>query len=90
MKCSDCNGTGKSKYGYNQPCTHCYGKGFVEPLTNEEYIHRASTEELVKFFCEKAAEIDCIAGNPYQEEDFKEWLKEKYTPISRGQENGFE
>ena len=49
MKCPDCNGTGKSKYGYNQPCTHCYGKGFVEPLTNEEYMRSCTTEQLAKW-----------------------------------------
>ena len=58
MKCPDCNGTGKSKYGYNQPCTHCYGKGFVEPLTNEEYIRTCSTAELVH-------EIHLMTSNCY-------------------------
>lgn len=63
-------------------CEACWEEAILSlekaAKTNEEYIHRASTEELVKFFCEKAVEIDCIAGNPCQEEDFKEWLKEEY------------
>ena len=59
MKCYECNGTGKNKYGYNQPCTNCYGKGFVEPLTNEEWFTRLSTEEKAKRIINIAVNSDC-------------------------------
>lgn len=37
MKCTTCKGTGKSKYGYNQPCYHCDGTGIIKPLTNDDW-----------------------------------------------------
>jgi len=79
MKCGYCNGTGKSKYGYNQPCTHCDGKGFVEPLTNEEYLCTCSTEERAKFLTEvilsdRRFRMTMVGGV----EETKAWLKEKH------------
>ena len=81
MKCTKCNGTGKSKYGYNQPCTHCDGKGFTEPLTNEEWLEQASTEERAKLlsklskFIYNCGKKGSIPKFMY-EEDFVQWLKE--------------
>ena len=84
MKCGYCNGTGKSKYGYNQPCTHCDGKGFKEPLTNEEWLEQASTEEKAKLlsklckFIYNCGKKGSIPKFMY-EEDFVQWLKEKHN-----------
>lgn len=93
MKCEYCNGTGKNKYGYNQPCTNCYGKGFVEPLTNEEWLRSASTEQLAEFLADKCNEVvetvlsdaSCDIGDIdnddywYRRADFVEWLKQPHT-----------
>ena len=78
MKCGYCNGTGKSKYGYNQPCTHCDGKGFTEPLTNEEWLRQKSVEELAVFLAmvqldEYEEPIDSAYVNTWVL-----WLKEKH------------
>ena len=82
MKCSNCNGTGKSKYGYNQPCTHCDGKGFVEPLTNEEYIRSCTFEELAGAIYEwhSAGYTTGRVGLPLNSiTGIVEWLKEKHN-----------
>lgn len=53
MKCPMCDGTGKSEIGvgaftiHGADCDQCKGKGFIEPMTNEEYIRTCSTAELV-------------------------------------------
>ena len=81
MKCGYCNGTGKGKYGYNQPCTHCDGKGFVEPLTNEEYIRSCSFEELAGAIYEwySAGYTTGRVGLPLNSiTGIVEWLKEKH------------
>ena len=84
MKCKYCDGTGKSKYGYNQPCTHCDGKGFVEPHTNEEWFCSLSTEEKAKFF----VMIEMTAMHPIKRgavdmekfiEEVVEWLKQPHN-----------
>jgi len=78
MKCSTCRGTGKSKYGYNQPCTHCDGTGIIEPLTNEEWFCGLSTEG-------KAKAIVCLAVNAFHKQKketdvdkIKQWLQEEH------------
>jgi len=78
MKCSTCRGTGKSKYGYNQPCTHCDGTGIIEPLTNEEWFCQLTTEE-------KAKAIVCLAVNAFHKQKketdvdkIKQWLQEEH------------
>lgn len=78
MKCSRCSGTGKSKYGYNQPCNHCDGTGIIEPFTNEEWFCDLSTEE-------KAKAIVCLAVNAFHKQKketdvdkIKQWLQEEH------------
>ena len=83
MKCKYCDGTGKSKYGYNQPCTHCDGKGFVEPLTNEAWFCGLSTEEKAKWLSQRSQILyDCgqrdVFPKTMYEEDWEYWLKEKH------------
>ena len=90
MKCKYCDGTGKSKYGYNQPCTHCDGKGFVEPLTNEEWRRTCSAEEFAKWLTEVTDYcfecglninngVLCPFGKCIDKEcDALDWLKEKH------------
>jgi len=81
MKCKHCYGTGKSKYGYNQPCTHCDGKGFTEPLTNEEYIRSCTFEELAGAIYEwhSAGYTTGRVGLPLNSiTGIVEWLKEKH------------
>lgn len=75
MKCPECNGTGKSKYGYNQPCTHCYGKGFTEPLTNEEYMQTCSSDELANTIFRLIVHGTVIRPD---REYIKKWLKEEH------------
>ena len=43
MKCPNCNGV---PYDEVWTCEVCNGKGVVEPLTNEEWLRSATTEEL--------------------------------------------
>ena len=55
MKCPMCDGTGKSEIGvgaftiHGADCDRCNGKGIIEPLTNEEWLEQASTEEKALF-----------------------------------------
>ena len=91
MKCIECNGTGKSKYGYNQPCTYCDGKGFTEPMTNEEYIRTCSVEELATVIYGIAAYDtlydrihNAVVLNPCEDDsaginEVMKWLEEKNT-----------
>ena len=50
MICNFCDGNGFDDC--NEKCRKCYGTGFIEPLTNEEYIRTCSTEELVEELCD--------------------------------------
>ena len=56
MICPKCDGRGfkllMNRFCdlYTEVCDKCGGSGVVEPMTNEEYIRQASTEELAKFF----------------------------------------
>lgn len=77
MKCPKCGGSGISCESGSVFCSRCKGTGETR-VSREEYIQNCNTEKLIKFFCKNAVEIDCIAGNPHEEEDFKEWLQEEY------------
>ena len=99
--CKFCNGRG---YVYNalgnfyEDCGRCQGTGKVrvegEPLTNEEWIKQANTEQLAdvlhkifmtKSFCHICPENnDCDIGyeckyHGGKTEDFVEWLKQPHT-----------
>ena len=89
MKCKYCDGTGKSKYGYNQPCTHCDGKGFVEPLTNEEWLKQCTTEQLAEWINNivddgiiKAWMIKNNCCGDYLE-SVKWWLKQPHSEVGK-------
>ena len=100
MKCSACKGTGKSKYGYNQPCYHCEGTGIIEPLTNEEWFYGLSTEEKAKFlfgiaymcsYCGDEAHStkektqQCHFGKCCcQRQDWIKWLKQPHREKHNG------
>ena len=87
MKCKYCNGTGATNWYVNRAfvtCPYCGGTGEMEGnMTNEEWLEQARTEEkakllskLVKFVynCGKKGSIPKFM----YEEDFVQWLKEKY------------
>lgn len=89
MKCTTCKGTGKSKYGYNQPCNHCDGTGITEPLTNEERYCQLSTEEKAKWLsdvlyaCMRCGDMNGKGYCPFgkcitEKEDALVWLKEEH------------
>ena len=54
MKCPKCKGCGMMDvddgiftiHGYD--CDYCLGTGYIEPITNEEYIRSCSTEQLAE------------------------------------------
>lgn len=93
MKCPKCKGSGKVDvddgmfiiHGYD--CGYCLGTGYIEPLTNEDYIRSCSTEELPKalkemFFDIKSRVRSELGGyNELMKSEryFDEWLKEKYN-----------
>lgn len=59
-------------------CESCDGKGFVEPLTEQEYIQTCTTEQL-------AEEIyECVMTHPWHisKEVIIEWLKQPHKPFS--------
>ena len=95
MKCKYCNGTGEHINDANRmtTCEFCGGKGIVEPLTNEEWLHTLNTEQLAGFLADKCNEVvetvlsdaSCDIGDIdnddywYRQADFVEWLKEKHN-----------
>ena len=79
MKCPNCNG---QRYkAPDVPCGRCAGKGVVEPLTNEEWLRQASTEDVAKWlskiskFFHECGKRDVYPKTMY-EEDWEWWLKE--------------
>ena len=90
MKCPKCDGTGKAEIGvgaftiHGADCDQCNGKGIIEPMTNEEYIHSLNTEQLPKWLSNHNAFIyECgqkqnIPKVMY-EEDLEWWLKQPHT-----------
>lgn len=76
MKCTECNGTGKSIYGYNQSCFLCNGSGIIEPMTNEEWLRNLSFDELARV-------LYCMIINGERIRPdlayIKRWLKEKHN-----------
>ena len=64
-------------------CEACNGTGVVEPLTNEEWFCSLSTEEKAKWLSKQSQFIyNCgqkeLIPKIMYEEDFVQWLKEKY------------
>lgn len=89
MRCYMCNGRGIRYDGFQnlyRTCEKCGGSGIAEPLTNEEYIRQASTEELAEWLQEHmdCASCGCNKDLCYQGYDccklaFVEWLKQPHT-----------
>ena len=91
MKCSLCNG---QRYkAPDVPCGRCGGKGVVEPLTNEEWLHTLNTEQLAEWICsvrEKcyycgAKQISDRDNCPFRDgkcrnnkHEFEMWLKQPH------------
>ena len=88
MKCPICNGKGyvyNALGSFNEDCGHCQGTGKVrvegEPLTNEEWLRQASTEDVAKWlskiskFFHECGKRDVYPKTMY-EEDWECWLKE--------------
>ena len=88
MKCPICNGKGyvyNALGSFNEDCGHCQGTGNVrvegEPMTNEEWLRQASTEEKAKWlskiskFFHECGKRDVYPKTMY-EEDWETWLKE--------------
>lgn len=87
MRCYLCDGKGMRYDGFQnlyRTCEKCGGSGIAEPLTNEEWLRQASTEELA----------DVIADfyllgytHGHNGTDIKsrqmwiEWLKEKHSAV---------
>ena len=86
MKCKFCGGSGKDNWMVGTdflPCPVCNGTGEIKekPMTNEEWLEQASTEE-------KALFLDKICYSAWGDKnsrfkdmadytDWMEWLKEK-------------
>mgnify|MGYP002524174441 CR=1 FL=1 len=88
MKCPICNGKGyvyNALGSFNEDCGHCQGTGNVrvegEPMTNEEWLRQASTEDVAKWlskiskFFHECGKRDVYPKTMY-EEDWECWLKE--------------
>jgi len=94
MKCPICNGKGyvyNALGSFNEDCGHCQGTGKVrvegEPLTNEEWLRTATTEQLAE------ALLNIMANNEFtlyllhtkkkSVQDIKgavvEWLKQPHN-----------
>ena len=84
MKCGYCNGTGEHINDANRmtTCEFCGGTGVIKPMTNEEWLEQASTEEKARFL-----EMICYSAWGDKNSRFKDmadytdwmdWLKEKH------------
>ena len=79
MKCKHCDGDGvivDVEYGHagKYGCKYCDGKGVVEPLTEQEWLQTATTEQLAEFL-EKIT--DPHVG--YLDGYWQKWLKQPHT-----------
>lgn len=98
MKCKHCDGDGvivDVEYGHagKYGCKYCDGKGVVEPLTNEEWLKSANTEQLAEWLQEH---MDCVSCGCKtlccQGHDCKpaliKWLKQPHTERVVNHEKG--
>lgn len=88
MKCKGCNGTGEAEYtngifSWKSTCHDCQGKGYIEPLTNEEWFCGLSTEEKARFLdkiCYSAwGDRNSRFKDMADYTDWLEWLKEVHN-----------
>ena len=87
MKCDRCNGQGFSVIA-KWKCPACDGKGFVEPMTEQEWLQTATTEQLAELFVGVARDgADALKRcngsfeplNIYKHEFWVAWLKQPHT-----------
>ena len=91
MKCKVCKGDGRVVHCYGGSvhyvtCPNCFGKGSIEPLTNDEWRKTCSAEDFAEFISailDYGFGIDYAPRNPMGEnvndkEDIVEWLKENH------------
>ena len=92
MKCKCCDGEGwlQDSCDIVWTCSKCNGTGVVEPLTNEEWLRTATTEELAEWLAKQ--KCDGCNDEPYDDkhstckycmtkkmEQIREWLQEKHN-----------
>lgn len=80
MKCKGCNDTGEAEYtngifSWKSTCHDCQGKGYIESLTNEEYMQTCSSDELANTIFRLIIHGTVIRPD---REYIKRWLKEKH------------
>ena len=79
MKCKHCDGDGvivDVEYGHagKYGCKYCDGKGVVEPLTNEEWLKSANTEQLAELLYDIRYDYQV----PWKNKGVVEWLKQPH------------
>ena len=91
MICPKCDGRGKTteydglrKFWCDYKCDVCDGKGVVEPITEQEYLQTANTEQLAEWIAsvvQKAISIKENNGIVMLESAvwWGEWLKQPHT-----------
>lgn len=91
MKCPMCDGTGKSEIDvgaftiHGADCDQCNGKGIIEPMTNEEWLHTMNAEQLAEFLVMiQMSVMHPVKRGAVDMEKFTEevvvWLKQPHTP----------
>lgn len=99
MKCQNCGGTGyfaTNCYADIEECSTCDGTGVVEPLTNEEWLKQANTEQLAEWLsntfdlcgagCSKCfvKELCFDEHNNKMPSDLVvEWLKQQHSEVEK-------
>ena len=92
-RCPNCNGKGFYYIDWQKfRCKVCNGSG-TKPMTNEEWLRSATTEQLAEFLADKCNEVvetvlsdaSCDIGDIdnddywYRQADFVEWLKQPHN-----------
>ena len=84
MICPECNGT-KGFWRSNEDgtsdlhdCPACGGKGVVDPMTNEEWLRAASTEQLAECITNISFNTGYDSYNVVYRK-MVEWLKQPHT-----------
>ena len=93
MKCKRCDGDGviiyyDYQYADKEVCPDCDGNGVVEPLTEQEWLQTATTEQLAEFLCNVAV-TDVLwdkIRQPYYTDGKQavvEWLKQPHSEVGK-------
>jgi hypothetical protein len=91
MKCKHCDGDGvivDVEYGHagKYGCKYCNGTGVVEPLTKEEWIKSANTEQLAEFLHD--VQFSCNTCTPTSFRLYKSKVMKCPLQVSCAKENG--